>query len=392
MKRILILVGLFIFLCGCVDLKIDNSTQLPSQQHSDFEEENKNEFKGIWLTVYELAPESDSEKEYIKKADDIMNNIGSFGFTDIFIQVRANCDSIYDSDIFPPCYMYADENNLYFDALSILCKKAHEFGLKVHAWINPYRICSDINIQPLNIPKGIEKDDIIICGDGRYLNPSAEKTNAVILGGIREILENYNIDGIHIDDYFYPVQSESIDKKEYSRYLKKGGKSELSDFRRNNVSSLISSMYSLVKSYGDGILFSISPCADIEKDREKLYADVGLWCSEKGYCDMIIPQIYFGFENENMPFCETFDKWKKLTENSSVKLCIGLSIYKTESEDKYAGGSGKDEWKNNSDIIKRQIEYLRENDADGFSVFSYNYVFGNKNFTKDEVKNLKSVI
>lgn len=392
MKRILILVGLFIFLCGCVDLKIDNSTQLPSQVHSEYEEEIDNEFKGIWLTVYELAPESSSEKEYIKKADDIMNNISSFGFTDIFIQVRANCDSIYNSDIFPPCYLYADEGKLYFDALSILCEKAHEFGLKIHAWVNPYRICSDINIQPLNIPKGIDEDSIIICGDGRYLNPLAEKTNSVILSSIREILESYNIDGIHIDDYFYPSQSESIDKKEYSRYLKKGGKSELSDFRRNNVSSLISSIYSLVKSYGDDILFSISPCADIEKDRDNLYADVGLWCSEKGYCDMIIPQIYFGFENENMPFCEIFDMWKELTENSPVKLCIGLSIYKTQSEDKYAGESGKNEWINNSDIIKRQIEYLREKGADGFSVFSYNYVFGNRNFTKDEVKNLKSVI
>ena len=107
---------------------------------------------------------------------------------------------------------------------------------------------------------------------------------------------------------------------------------------------------------------------------------------------MIIPQIYFGFENENMPFCEIFDVWKELTENSPVKLCIGLSIYKTESEDKYAGERGKNEWINNGDIIKRQIEYLREKGADGFSVFSYNYVFGNRNFTKDEVKNLKSVI
>lgn len=386
MKRLLAVILSFLLFCGCTDSNI-------YERNADTgKEAEKNEFIGLWITIYELAPKIKNENEYEKQTDKTMKSIASFGFTDIFVQVRANCDSIYYSDIFPPCYMYAESGKLKFDALSILCKKAHENNLKIHAWINPYRICTDCEKQPVNIPAGMKESEIYKNGKSRYLNPCNGKTSKAILDGIREITENYDIDGIHIDDYFYPTDKKEIDKKEYEKYISGGGKSNLSDYRRSNVSSLISSIYSLVKAKNENLIFSISPSADIGKNENLLFADVSLWCGESGYCDMVIPQIYFGFENESKPFMQTFDKWKNLTGKSNVKLCPGLAIYKHGKEDKYAGVTGKDEWKKHSDIIKREIEYVRKNGADGFCIFSYNYIFGNRNFTNEEVKNLKSVI
>lgn len=411
MKRILALILLICMLSACSAAGNEGeSGTLPFSSQSESVSENtqnttenilalnpeihnaeKSEIKGLWIAIYELAPEEKGEEAYREKINNMMKNVSSFGFTDVFVQVRANCDAIYPSSFFPASENYSENGKLYFDALKIIVKSAHKNNLKVHAWVNPYRICSDCDTQPLNIPVGVSNDYVYNNGKAYYLNPSNERTNTVILCGIREIIENYDVDGVHIDDYFYPTQNTKIDEKEFDAYLRAGGTNDLDNFRRDSVSALISSIYSLVKSVDDNIVFSISPGADIAKDKNLLYADVEKWCSESGYCDMIIPQIYFGFENSSKPFDETLKKWNKLDRSEDTKLCVGLAIYKSGKEDKYAG-FGKNEWIENNDIIKRQIKLLRKEGADGFCLFSYNYVFGNRNFTKEEVKNIKSVI
>lgn len=392
MKKFLLIISVFILLCGCVNksdyIERDDDILYNTTKEtvSDFELK----IKGLWLPVYEAAPRVKDKGEYEKFAEEMMKNISDFGFTDVFFQVRANCDSVYSSEIFLPNYLYADNGELCFDALTIILKYAHKYSLSLHAWINPYRVCSD-NTKSHKKPNGISKEEIFSSGRSEYLNPCSEKVKRIILSGVKEILENYDVDGIHIDDYFYPSQSNRIDDKEYNTYKSQGGNLNLSDFRRENISSLISSIYSLIKSYNKDVVFSISPGADIVKDRDLLFADVERWCNEYGYCDMIMPQIYFGFENESLPFCKTFDKWREICSNQQIKLCPGLAIYKSGQRDKYAG-SGKEEWILSDDVIKRQIEYLSANGADGYSLFSYNYIFGNTNLTKEEVKNLKSVI
>ena len=88
---------------------------------------------------------------------------------------------------------------------------------------------------------------------------------------------------------------------------------------------------------------------------------------------MIIPQLYFGFENETMPFEKTLDKWCDLCEGSSVRLAVGLALYKIGKEDEFAG-AGKYEWLKNSDIISRQIEMLKEKEVSGYALFSASYL------------------
>lgn len=372
------------------------ASPLPSSETSSPVQENEkenqtaSEFRAVWLAIYEIAPDfsNTTEEKYKEQIDAVMKNLLAFSTTDIFLQVRANCDSIYPSSYFKPNSAFEKNGRLYFDALKIITDCAHENGIKLHAWINPYRISATDGVDDSDpIFKFVDKSDIYTSGKKAYLKPVSDKARRLVLDGIREIL-SYDIDGIHIDDYFYPTDEKEIDKDEYSAYVSSGGTLSLSDWRKANVSSLVASIYSLVKSSGTNRIFSISPAGDIDKNKNTLYADVELWCSREGYTDMIIPQIYYGFENDAQPFEKCLDRWVEAVKCDSVRLVVGLSVYKSGQEDTYAG-SGRDEWKNNSDIIKRQVEYLREKGCAGYSLFSYHHLLSEN--TQSEMKNLSSL-
>lgn len=373
-----------------------SSTPLPSKENPSLVQGNENEIstdseiRAVWLAIYEIAPSfsSTDEEKYKQQIEDVMENLKAVCTTDIFLQVRANCDSIYPSQYFKPNSAFQKDGRLRFDALKIIIDCAHESNIKVHAWINPYRISATDGVDEDDpIFRSVENDDIYTSGKKAYLKPVSDEARRLVLNGIREIL-SYDVDGIHIDDYFYPTSEKEIDESEYSSYINAGGTLSLSDWRRANVSSLVSSIYSLVKSSGTGRIFSISPAADIDKNRDTLYADVELWSSTAGYADMIIPQIYFGFENESQPYKKCLDRWVETVKCDSVRLVVGLSVYKSGQDDSYAG-SGKDEWKENSDIIKREVEYLREKDCAGYALFSYHHMLSES--CEKEMKNLSSL-
>ena len=194
----------------------------------------------------------------------------------------------------------------------------------------------------------------------------------LIIDGVDELLRNYDIKGIHIDDYFYPPDFGEKDKADYEAYIKKGGKLSLSQWRKENVNSLVSAIYAKVKSFGEDKIFSISPAGNIKRNNDEIYADVKLWC-KGGYCDIILPQIYFGFENETLPFEKCLDSWLELTDSEKVTLIPALALYKRGKEDIYAG-KAKNEWLENNDVITRQIEMLKSKNCQGFGLYSCSYI------------------
>ena len=282
-----------------------------------------------------------------------------------------------------------------FDPLEIICTIAQKHKLKIEAWINPYRVSGK------NSFKGICKSNkariwynnkktrsrVYRCKSGIYFNPASGQVRKLIISGVKEIAENYNISAIHFDDYFYPSQDKSIDKKEYKKYKAKGGKMPLADFRRECVNKLIKSAYKAVKKADKGIRFGISPAADTDNNRNALYADTARWASENGFVDYICPQVYFGFKNVYKPFMFTVKKWMYIT---NCDMYVGLPLYKANRADKYAALNDKEiinEFVNNSDIIKRQIVYLSKLDKiKGIYIFSFSSLF-DKNCEK-EVNNM----
>lgn len=338
--------------------------------------------KGIWVSIYDMDFLKENEDIFTQKAEEMFADISSKGFDNVFVQVRAFSDALYKSDIYPfSSYLTGTQGQSPgFDPMDILLKCAHKHSLRFHAWINPYRIllqndkskiCKD---NPAYELMADGNEDVYTCESGIFYNPASIKVQKLILDGIDEIVEKYDVDGIHIDDYFYPVTKEDIDKAQYENYK---GNLSLEGWRMMNVNSLVSGIYSRVKSRNKNVIVSVSPSGNIQSNYTTHYADVKRWLRDKGYADWIIPQIYFGFENEYSPFEQTLKEWKNLDRCDDVKLIAGLALYKGGKADENAG-RGKNEWINNSDIIKRQIDLCKDS---GYVLFSYSYL------TNDEFKN-----
>lgn len=341
------------------------------------------ELRGVWLSFYEISDicKGKTEEEYRKNAEEVIKKVSEKKLNTIFYQVRCFSDALYKSEVFPSSRYVAENegDELSYDPFGIFIETATKYNIDVHAWVNPFRISYETKISdlcktnPARILYNGDEDlsGLIICEKGIYYNPADDGARKIILDGIRELIENYDVKGIQFDDYFYPECDDINDGINYNIYKENKGDLTLEEWRKANVSSLISSVYALVKSSSKSLVFGVSPSASFSKN-ESFYADVKKWCAEEGYVDYIMPQIYYGFENENAPFNEVLDEWCSLERNEQVKLYVGLAAYKVNEEDKNAG-SGKKEWVENPDVLIRQYNVLK-NKTDGFAVFSYSYL------------------
>ena len=386
LKKIICLILLLLIsfaFTGCVLHADDDNPKLDINENAAYEGKfyNDNDSLGdedsfifTWMTYSEIAV-TDKLKEksaYEKHINSLFERMKRAGITDCFVHVRPFADAMYSSEYYP-LSIYSQKAK-DFDPLQVIVSLGESYDIGIHAWVNPYRISS----KPLSENSSYyesycqKTSEIISVGSGVYFNPCRLKVQSLIIGGVDELLRNYNIKGIHIDDYFYPPDFGYKDKTDYEVYIKKGGKLSLNQWRKENVNSLVSAIYAKVKSFGEDKMFSISPAGNIKRNNDEIYADVKLWC-KGGYCDIILPQIYFGFENETMPFEKCLDSWLELTDSEKVTLIPALALYKREKEDVYAG-KGKNEWLENNDVITRQIEMLKSKNCRGFGLYSSSYI------------------
>lgn len=370
------------------------------QQDKLFEDKSaevQEDIVGVWINyneIYSLVSKCSTTEELNEEINEMLSEFVKYKINTVFLHCRAFDDCFYSSEIFTPSiYCCDDSGNLKFDILDAFIENSAKYNIEVYAWINPYRIRNDNNADLINknslAGKWYEQNELdqrlIITENSIFYNPASIEVQKYILDGIKEILNNYSIDGIHIDDYFYSTTDESIDTEFYLEYINNGGTLSLENFRRENINTMISSIYSIVKSYGEDMCFSISPSADIETNYSTFYADVELWASEHGYADYLIPQLYFGFEHETMPFADLLNKWSEL-KSENVKIAIGLSVYKSGEVDVYAK-SGSNEWIDNSNILKKQIDLILNNQSlDGYAFYSSRYLLNNYNLNLENEK------
>jgi len=414
MKRlVVVLLILAASLSGCSLREENIETQPATSETEKIYQKAKpsEEIRAVWLTFVELSMKDEnggSASSFEKKISAMFDNIVSAGLNTVFVHVRPYSDAYYRSALFPWSAYFGGKQGKDpgYDPLEILVAQAQARELSLHAWINPFRVSNTPDISKLSAdnPARIwlednneeNNDNVAVLDNGIYYNPTAPDVHKLVIDGVREILKNYEVDGIHIDDYFYPAQTEEIDARQYAAYKKEGGKAALGDWRRACVNTFISGMYSAVKSAGQQKIFSISPAGDIANNREQLYADVAEWVKTCGYTDYIIPQIYFGFENEYLPFQSLTEKWSSLCTEQRVKVIWGLAAYKCGSVDEYAGQgtAAKNEWLENDDILSRQIRFIRELPRyDGFSLFSYRYIFSSDNeISEKEIRTMLNML
>lgn len=381
-KKIILSFILILCLAGC-----------SVQQTKPAAEKEDTYIKAVWISYYELSAftEDNDEPAFKKSISKAFKELSSKGFNRVTVQVRPFADAFYQSDYFPvSSYCFGQQGSaLIYDPLAIMVDVAHKYGLTIEAWVNPYRVSSKTDFSDLsqdNIALTMkDSEELIICETGLYFNPASEKVTELIVNGIKEIVTNYSVDSVCFDDYFYPVTDKSIDKKFYSAYKKSGGKLSLDDYRRDNVSNMVASVYKAVKEINPEITFGISPASNTENNYNSLYADVQKWASEQGYVDYLCPQIYYGFQNENQPFMSTTKEWIEMTD---CTLYVALPLYKAEKEDEFAGDRGANEFVENNNIVARQVTYLSKLDKiRGYYIFSYSSLKDN-----DETKNLYSAM
>lgn len=378
---------------------------LTSCQYSGKTEPPKNSekepVKAVWVSCYDYTcAAGKSENDYRKITDEMFTNIKNCGFNTAFVHLRAFGDSFYKSDIFPYSSYIAGEEGaeLPFDPFVILLESAKKNSVSIHGWINPFRISYNNNPELLSsknpakiiLDSGNADGDVCILENGIFLNPAATYAQKLVLDGIREIINKYSISGIHIDDYFYPTADPAIDEFQYSEYLSQGGKLPLNEWRTENVTAFTAGLYSAVKAVNPQLTVSISPCAIAETNKNELYADCELWLKQKGFADIIIPQIYFGFEHEKNDFIKLAKEWAELPRHSEVKLMCGIAAYKCSLTDEYAG-KGEKEWITKNDILTRQLEYISaDQNYSGFAVFSYSDLI--RENCKQEIDGIKILL
>lgn len=369
---------------------IDNIAALSSKATADTPESDE-EMRGVWVSYMELSMENESsktQKAFEDKFTEIAQKCSESGFNTLIVQVRPFCDALYKSSYFPWSHILTGTQgeNPQYDALQIMCDICKENNLKIHAWINPYRVSSNETPKKLsdNNPY-IKNSEIGIKTDnGIFLDPSNETAQQLISDGVKEIAENYDVDGIQFDDYFYPTEDESFDKKQYEAYIEKYGKENsmsLDNWRMQNVNTLICKVYRTIKSVDSSVEFGISPQGNIGNN-DGLYADVKSWCTCKGFADYICPQIYFSLENPALTFEDCLDSWTSLDFDENVKLYVGLGGYK-------AGNGEYDEetWLLSDSILADEYDILRNNKSvRGFMLYSYNSL--EDDTAKKEINNL----
>ncbi|MDE6133718.1 MAG: family 10 glycosylhydrolase [Oscillospiraceae bacterium] len=362
---------------------------------------NFSEQKGFWISYLEYMSimKNKSESSFKKSVETYCDNIADLGFNTVYVHVRAFGDAYYSSSIFPSGEQFngtiGTKNN--FDALQIMIDCAHARGLSVHAWVNPMRLMTAAQMQGIDDKYQIKKwykskngTYIVETGGRLYLNPAYSEVTELIADGISEIINNYDVDGIQIDDYFYPTTAASFDKAAYSA---SGTSLSLSGWRISNVNKMVKKLYNAVHNANDTVMFGISPQGSLENNYDELYADVRTWCSESGYCDYILPQVYFGFENAALPYDKVISEWSGMVTNRNVKLVIGLAAYKIGAADNYAGSIGKNEWLNNSDIMARQMTSAqRLPNYGGVALYRYESIFAPGSDVAEQVnKELKNI-
>lgn len=343
--------------------------------------------RGVWVsTIYNIdypSAQGLSADALKSEADTILDNIAAMGLNTVFLQVRPSADALYPSDIFPwsryisGAVGQAPDGD--FDVLAYWVQAAHSRGLQLHAWLNPYRITkggqSEWDSLPDNSPAKQHPEWVVEYEDNYYFNPGLPAVQQLVVDGASEIANNYDVDGIHLDDYFYPG-TDFDDSATYVRYGQDF--SDIGDWRRDNVNTLIATLDKTLHKIDPTLSFGVSPAgiwdnkANNPKGSEtngrssyqEIYCDSVEWI-RKGTVDYICPQLYWSIGYEIADFEVLVEWWQQIVSTSDVALYIGIGAYRA------AEAQPGDVWYG-TDELQRQLTLLDNSiDIQGEVFFSY---------------------
>lgn len=328
---------------------------------------------GVWVSTvsnidYPSKPGLSAD-QLRAEADALLDRAVELRLNLIVLQVRPQGDALYRSEIYPWSGFVSGTQGQApaqnFDPLAYWVEGAHKRGLKLHAWVNPYRVTmGKKTLEDLaeNNPARMHPSWTFKHGDRYFLNPGLPKVRKLVVDGMVEIVKNYDVDGIHIDDYFYPAKDLTEDEETYKKYGKEFDNIE--DWRRHNVDLLIKMAGKAIHNVRPDVAWGVSP-AGIWANKSShplgsetrgnqcyfnLYADVRGWI-KKEWIDYVVPQIYWHIGFEIADFKILTDWWSDVVKDTDVSLYIGTAAYRVDPNSK------TEAWRDPQELV-RQLEYM----------------------------------
>ncbi|TMI68423.1 MAG: hypothetical protein E6H09_22930 [Bacteroidetes bacterium] len=359
------------------------------------------EFRGVWIaTVDNIDWPSrgmvnvDSQKaEFIRQLDMHQRN----GMNAVIVQVRPAADAFYPSKYEPWSQWLTGVQGRapspYYDPLQFMIDEAHKRGMEFHAWCNPYR--ANFNIPSSSIaPDHITRKHpewFITYGEAKYFDPANKQAREFVVNVISDIVRRYDIDAIHMDDYFYPYRIPGKEFPDDVSYKRSGSNLSKPDWRRSNVDTIIRMISTSIKNIKPYCKFGISPFSvwrnkNVDRDGsdtqsgvsnyDDLYANILLWLQE-GWIDYVAPQLYLEIGHDKIAYEKILDWWSK--HSYGRHIYIGHGIYRVNERNKA--------WKNVNEL-PNQIKLLRSYpNVQGSIYFSSTTFNSNPNGWNDSLQN-----
>ncbi len=316
------------------------------------------EFRGVWVaTVANIDWPSEPGLSVQKQKEELitlLDKAASLHFNAIIFQVRPAADAMYHSHLEPWSYYLTGKMGRAplpeFDPLEFVILESHKRGMELHAWFNPYRAGHPADKSDEISPDHISKtnpDFVVEYGDFLWLDPGSEGAREHTLSVIMDVVERYDIDGVHFDDYFYPYPSyadgaDFPDEASWQTAQQNGNTLSRGDWRRENVNKLMKELSDSIKQTKPHVKFGISPFGIWRPGfpenttgfdaYENLYADARLWIQE-GWVDYFTPQIYYKMDQIPQPFPVMLEWWLEQNDHDR-HIWPGLYTSRLRTQDR----------------------------------------------------------
>lgn len=342
------------------------------------------EFRGVWVaTVANIdwpakpALSIEGQKQAFIA---ILDQLQKMHMNAVVVQIKPTADAFYPSRYWPwSQYLTGTQGrDPGYDPLAFMLTEAHKRHIEFHAWLNPYRVSMQDHLDQLaaNNPARLHPDWVVSYGGKLYFDPGIPAVRSYLVDSISEVVRNYNIDAIHLDDYFYPYPVAKQDFPDNATYQKYGASQfvQKADWRRNNVNQLIQDVSHTIKQIKPHVQFGVSPFgvwrnkavdptgSDTHAgptDYDVLYADTRTWI-RRGWLDYIAPQIYWNIGFAPAAYEKLVPWWAKEVTGTNVRLYIGQAVYRI--------GVDPGPW-SNPEEMPNQLKLNRQFKAVGGSIF-----------------------
>ena len=331
-------------------------------------------YRAVWVSYLEWQQVDFSTPEtFSGDIAVILDNIRNLGATVVLAQVRPFGDALYPSSYYPFSHLCTGQQGRDpgYDPLALLVQAAHDRGLALEAWVNPYRIQAGLTPALCDdSPATLHPDWVKYTDTGAYLDPANTGVRQYIADAGGELCANYVVDGIHFDDYFYPTTDPAFDAADYAA---SGTALTRDDWRRENVNALVELCHATAWRYG--VRFGVAPVGDPEQNYALQYSDAARWLRQ-GTVDYLMPQLYWGQEyvkdgDTSHSLARLAGAWAALPRAAGVRLYAGLGAYRIGAGDGSDAGS---EWVSGR-ALADQLNLLDRLGVQGAGLYRYASLF-----------------